>query len=144
MIDTATIPGVSAGDSIRPKGILHFTIGVRDHRAAATYYSDLLNCRHLRSNHRYAFMECGGTYFVLATMPNHVNPNGPADDGHHHAFIVEPDEFDRALKVLEARGIRLVRYSDEGHKSFPGRHAYFHDPDGNCIELIDLYDTQSE
>ena len=24
----------------------------------------------------------------------------------------------------------------------PGRHAYFHDPDGNCIEIIDLYKGQ--
>jgi catechol 2,3-dioxygenase-like lactoylglutathione lyase family enzyme len=142
MADAATLSEpVTAADSIRPKGILHFTIGVRDHHAAAKYYSELLNCRHMRSNQRYAFMECGGTYFVLAKMPNHVNPNGPDDDGHHHAFIVEPAEFDRALKVLEARGIRLVRYSDEGHQSFPGRHAYFHDPDGNCIELIDLYES---
>ncbi|MFZ1094599.1 MAG: hypothetical protein WAN75_36205 [Xanthobacteraceae bacterium] len=35
-----------------------------------------------------------------------------------------------------------MRYSDEGHTTFPGRHAYFHDPDGNCIEIIDLYKGQ--
>ena len=33
-------------------------------------------------------------------------------------------------------------YSDEGHTTFPGRYAYFHDPDGNCIEIIDLYKGQ--
>jgi catechol 2,3-dioxygenase-like lactoylglutathione lyase family enzyme len=131
-------PTVSASDRINTKGILHFTIGVRDHNEAAKFYSDLLGCKHLRSSRRYAFMECGGSYFVLASMPNHVNPNGPDDDSHHHAFIVDPPEFDRALEILKARGINLVRYSDEGHVTFPGRHAYFHDADGNCIELIDL------
>lgn len=136
MADTAR---VSPQDRIRPKGILHFTIGVRDHEAAARFYSDLLSCTHIRSNRRYSFMECGGTYFVLAKMPNHVNPNAPDDDGHHHAFIVEPAEFDRALEILAARNIRIVRRSDEGHATFPGRHVYFHDADGNCIELIDLY-----
>ena len=134
----------TAKDRIRPKGILHFTIGVRDHEAAAKFYADLLSCTHIRSNRRYAFMECGGTYFVLAKMPNHVAPNAPDDDGHHHAFIVDAPEFDRALEILAARDIRIVRRSDEGHTSFPGRHVYFHDADGNCIELIDLYPSESK
>src|SRR5262245_15094540 len=97
---SATRPVVTAADRISPKGILHFTIGVRDHIAAAKFYADLLSCTHIRSNRRYSFMECGGTYFVLARMPNHVNPNGPDDDGHHHAFIVDAAEFDRALDIL--------------------------------------------
>ena len=140
MSKSATRPAVKATDRINTKGILHFTIGVRDHEAAARFYADLLQCRHIRSTRRYAFMECGGSYFVLAKMPNHVNPNDPDDDGHHHAFIVDADEFDRALEILKARNIRLVKYSDEGHVTFPGRHAYFHDADGNCIELIHLFE----
>jgi catechol 2,3-dioxygenase-like lactoylglutathione lyase family enzyme len=40
---------------------------------------------------------------------------------------------------MKARGIELVKYSEEGHTTFPGRHAYFHDADGNGIEIIDLY-----
>jgi catechol 2,3-dioxygenase-like lactoylglutathione lyase family enzyme len=130
-------PAVTASDTIRTKGILHFTIGVRDHIAAAKFYSEILGCAHTRSTNRYSFMECGGSYFVLAKIPHHVNPNNPGEDAHHHAFIVDPSEFDRALAIMKARGVELVRYSDEGHITFPGRHAYFHDPDGNCIEIID-------
>jgi catechol 2,3-dioxygenase-like lactoylglutathione lyase family enzyme len=52
---------------------------------------------------------------------------------------VEADEFDRAMEILRARGIPLVKYSDRGHRSFPGRHAYFHDADGNAIEICTLY-----
>jgi catechol 2,3-dioxygenase-like lactoylglutathione lyase family enzyme len=130
-------PPVSARDAIPTKGILHFTIGVRDHNAAAKWYSDVLGCRHMRSTERYAFMECGGSYFVLAKMPNHVNPNGPGEESHHHAFIVAPEDFDRSMAIMKARGIALVSYSDQGHITFPGRHAYFHDADGNCIEIID-------
>ena len=136
--------GINQNSRIRPTGILHFTIGVRDHEAAAKFYSDLLSCRHIRSTSRYAFMECGGSYFVLAKMANHVNPNGPDEDAHHHAFIVEPQEFDRGMKVLEARGIRIIKYSDTGHLTFPGRHIYFHDTDGNCIELIDMWKETEE
>jgi catechol 2,3-dioxygenase-like lactoylglutathione lyase family enzyme len=128
---------VTPSDTIRTKGILHFTIGVRDHEAAATWYSEVLGCRIIRINRRYAFMECGGSFFVLARIPHHVNPNNPGEDAHHHAFIVDSQEFDRALAIMKARGVPLVRYSDEGHIVFPGRHAYFHDADGNCVEIID-------
>ncbi len=129
---------VAASDSINATGILHFTIGVRDHIAAAKYYSELLGCRHIRSNRRYSFMECCGQYFVLAKMADHVNPNKPGEDAHHHAFMVEADEFDRAMAILKARGIEIIKYEDTGHHTFPGRHAYFHDPDGNCLEIIHL------
>jgi catechol 2,3-dioxygenase-like lactoylglutathione lyase family enzyme len=130
-------PEVSAKDTIRTKGILHFTIGVRDHNAAAKWYSEILGCTHMRSTERYAFMECGGSYFVLAKSSHHVNPNDPGEDTHHHAFIVDKDEFERAMAIMKARGVTYVGYSDTGHITFPGRHAYFHDPDGNCIEIID-------
>ena len=128
---------VSASETVPTKGILHFTIGVRDHHAAAKWYAEVLGCTHIRSNSRYAFMACGGSYFVLAKIPHHVNPNNPGEDAHHHAFIVDPKDFDRSVAIMKARGVELVRYSDEGHVTFPGRHAYFHDADGNCIELID-------
>ena len=136
-------PAVTATDSIKTTGILHFTIGVRDHIAAAQFYCDVLGVKLLRSNRRYSFMECHGQYFVLAKMPNHVNPNEPGEEAHHHAFLVEKEEFDRAVEILFARGIALVKYSDEGHRSFPGRHAYFHDADGNAIEICYLY-TEEE
>ncbi len=132
-------PQASASDTIKTTGILHFTIGVRDHIAAAKFYSEVLGCTHMRSTERYSFMECGGSYFVLAKSSHHVNPNNPGEDTHHHAFMVAPEEFDRALAIMKARGIELVNYSDKGHITFPGRHAYFHDADGNCIEIIDLF-----
>jgi hypothetical protein len=56
--------------------------------------------------------------------------------------MVEPQEFDRALAILNARDIEVIKYSDQEHQTFPGRHAYFHDPDGNCIEIIDLYKSR--
>jgi catechol-2,3-dioxygenase len=138
-VPRGAVPKVTPSDRIKTTGILHFTIGVRDHIAAAKFYADVLSCKHMRSNERYSFMECGGTYFVLAKIPHHVNPNNPDEDAHHHAFLVEKGEFDRAMEILKVRGIRLVKYSDENHHSFPGRHAYFHDADGNCIEICYLY-----
>ena len=50
---TLATPAVAASDTIRTIGILHFTIGVRDHIAAAKFYSEVLGCKHTRSNERY-------------------------------------------------------------------------------------------
>ena len=124
---------------IRTTGILHFTISVRDHIASAKYYADLLGCEVLRSSDHFSFMKCGAAYFVLARMPGHVDPNPPGGTWHHTAFMVAPEEFDRAMQVLKGRGIKIIKYEDQGHGTFPGRHAYFHDPDGNCLEIIDLW-----
>ena len=123
--------------AIRTKGVLHFTISVRDHRAAAKYYSELIGCTITRINDHFAFMQSGEDHFVLARMDNHVNPNPPGGTHFHHAFIVDPPEFDRAYELLKARGVEILGYDVVGHRTFPGRHIYFHDPDGNGIEIAD-------
>lgn len=126
-----------ASDTIRTKGILHFTISVRDHEAAAKYYSELIGCEITRINNHFAFMRCGDDHFVLAKMANHVSPNPPRGTHFHHAFIVDPPEFDRAYQIVKDRGIDVLAYDEVGHRTFPGRHLYFHDPDGNGIEIVD-------
>jgi catechol 2,3-dioxygenase-like lactoylglutathione lyase family enzyme len=50
------------------------------------------------------------------------------------AFSVDPDEFDRALAVLRARG--LSHTVAEGRGSSPiARSVFFHDTEGNSLEL---------
>src|SRR3954465_15186066 len=112
MTDTArATPGGAATDTIRTTGTLHFTIGVRDHIAAAKFYSEVLGCRLMRSNEPFSFMQWGQSHFVLARIPHHVNPNNPGEDAHHHAFMVEPEEFDRALAIMKGRGAELANSS---------------------------------
>ena len=77
-------------------------------------------------------------------MDNHVNPNGPDEEAHHHLFLVETGDFDRAGEILMARNVRIVKYSDKGHRSFPGRHVYLRVVDGNAIEICDLYEDDQK
>jgi catechol 2,3-dioxygenase-like lactoylglutathione lyase family enzyme len=128
---------------IRTKGILHFTISVRDHERAAEYYADLLGCEIERISSHFAFMRCGDDRFVLARMPNHASPNPPGGTWFHHAFIVDPPEFDHAMAVIKARRIEILKHEDAGHRSFPGRHVYFHDPDGNGVEIYTTLESDS-
>jgi hypothetical protein len=62
---------------LHAKGILHFTISVRDHVKASEFYADLLGCEVERVSSHFAFMKAGQDFFVLYRNPEHVPPNGP-------------------------------------------------------------------
>jgi catechol 2,3-dioxygenase-like lactoylglutathione lyase family enzyme len=123
---------------IQTTGILHFTISVRDHAKSAEFYADTLGCVIERVTDHFAFMKTGSDYFVLYKNPDHVAPNGPGGTRFHHAFIVDGDAFDQASAALTARGYTNLLPDTKKHKSFPGRHFYFHDLDGNGIEITDV------
>ena len=124
---------------IQPKGVLHFTISVSELERSVRFYRDVLGCTYLRRNDTTAFMKAGEDYFVLTEMKGHVAPNPPGGTLFHHAFMVDTDAFDPALAFLEERGVEILLYEDAGHRTFAGRHAYFQDPDGNGIEIIDYH-----
>lgn len=123
---------------IEPTGILHFTIGVTDLEASRRFYEEVVGCTYWRQNDTTVFMKAGDDYFVLSRTGYHQPPNKGTDTLIHHAFTVAADEFDVAMAYLEEKGVDVLLYEDTGHRSFSGRHAYFHDPDGNAIEIIDL------
>ena len=133
--------GEAESRRVEPTGILHFTIGVTDLEKSRAFYEDVLGCSYWRQNRDTVFMRAGDDYFVLSRTGYHERPNRPGDTLIHHAFMVKGEDFDAAMAHLEANGVEVLLYEDQhsGHFSFPGRHAYFHDPDGNAIEIIDLH-----
>jgi len=44
----------------------------------------------------------------------------------------------RPKLFLARRGIRIFKEEDRRSGTFQGRSAYFHDPDRNVLEIIDL------
>jgi catechol 2,3-dioxygenase-like lactoylglutathione lyase family enzyme len=125
---------------VAPSGILHFTLSVTDIERARRFYEDIVGATYWRQNESTVFMCCGEHYFVLskARTNDHVPPNKGREILLHHAFLVQGEDFDAAVAHLEANGIEVLLYEDKGHRSFTGRHLYFHDPDGNAIEFIDF------
>jgi catechol 2,3-dioxygenase-like lactoylglutathione lyase family enzyme len=126
---------------VAPTGILHFTIGVTDLEKSRVFYEQVIGCTYWRQNQDTVFMRAGDDYFVLSRSGYHQRPNNPGDTLIHHAFKVAGEDFDAAMSYLEANEVEILLYEDQhsGHFSFPGRHAYFHDPDGNTIEIVDLH-----
>jgi catechol 2,3-dioxygenase-like lactoylglutathione lyase family enzyme len=51
---------------------------------------------------------------------------------------VSAPDYDAAKAFLAQRGIRIFKEEDRRSGTFQGRSAYFHDPDRNVIEIIDL------
>jgi len=127
-----------AARRVRATGILHFTIGVTDLEVSRRFYEDVVGCTYWRQNDTTVFMKAGENYFVLSKTGYHQRPNKPGDSLIHHAFMVDGADFNAAMAHLEDQGVDVLLYEDTGHRSFSGRHAYFHDPDGNGIEIIDF------
>lgn len=123
---------------VKPTGILHFSIGVTDLERSRRFYEDVVGCTFWRGNDTTVFMRCGDDYFVLSRTGYHTPPNRGRDTLIHHAFVIAPEHFDAACAHLEVSGVEVLLYEDTGHRSFTGRHLYFHDPDGNAIEFIDF------
>jgi catechol 2,3-dioxygenase-like lactoylglutathione lyase family enzyme len=126
---------------VKPSGILHFTLSVTDLDRARAFYEDVIGATFWRKNDTSVFMRCGEQYFVLARTGYHTPQNRGRDSLVHHAFMFQGEDFDAALAHVESQGVEVLLYEDKGHRSFTGRHAYFHDPDGNAIEFIDYHGT---
>jgi catechol 2,3-dioxygenase-like lactoylglutathione lyase family enzyme len=123
---------------LKTKGVLHFTIPVKDLDRSEKFYTQVLGMEKLRRNDHMVFMRSGQDCFVLTYSENDIDPNRDVAHDIHHAFLVSADEYDRAKKFLPAQGVRIFKEEDRRQGTFRGRSAYFHDPDRNVIEIIDL------
>ena len=128
---------------VKPSRVLHFTLSVTDLDRAQKFYEEVVGCTFWRRNESTVFMRCGDDHVVLSRTGYHTPQNRGRDTLIHHAFVVQGEDFDAAVGHVDACGIEVLLYEDTGHRGFPGRHAYFHDPDGNCIELVDLREPGS-
>jgi catechol 2,3-dioxygenase-like lactoylglutathione lyase family enzyme len=123
---------------LKTQGVLHFTIPVKDLDRSEKFYTEVLGMEKIRRNNHMVFMRAGADCFVLTYSENPIDPNrGDAHDI-HHAFRVTAQEYDRAMSFLPSVGVAIFRQEDRRKGTFQGRSAYFHDPDRNVIEIIDL------
>jgi catechol 2,3-dioxygenase-like lactoylglutathione lyase family enzyme len=84
------------------------------------------------------FMRCGEANFVLTLSENPIDPNKGDKHEIHTAFLVTAQDYDRAKQILAEHNVRVFKEEDRRSGTFQGRSAYFHDPDRNVIEIIDL------
>jgi catechol 2,3-dioxygenase-like lactoylglutathione lyase family enzyme len=118
--------------------LVHFTIPVTDLDQAEAFYTGLLGLTKVRRSPHMCFLRCGDDLFVLTRSERPIDPNPPNRHEIHTAFLVQGSAYDAALQTLAAQGVPVFLEESRERGTFQGRSAYFHDPDGNVLELIDL------
>jgi len=128
---------------IKTKGVAHFTLPVTDTVRSMAFYVDNLGMTPIQVNHErgMVFLDCGGDCIILAKSDAKIDPD---DHDVHHAFIVDPDEYDAAKEQLKASGVEVFFEEDRQGGAVNGPRAYFHDPDGNVLEIINLTGYKGE
>jgi glyoxylase I family protein len=124
--------------SFHVERIDHVVLRVRNLDGMVRFYEQALGFKVERTIDRLKLVQMRAGASMLDLIEHDRPPNLPADNGgnmDHLAFRVEP--FDRdaiaaRLKPLGATvGEAVQRYGAEG----TGPSVYFHDPEGNQIEL---------
>jgi catechol 2,3-dioxygenase-like lactoylglutathione lyase family enzyme len=123
---------------MKAEAVLHFTIPVKDLDRSEAFYTEILGLTKVRRNNHMVFMRCNDQYFVLTLSENPINPNVGDKHDIHTAFIYRGERYDQMKTFVAGKGHPIFKEEMREHGTFRGRSAYFHDPDRNVIELMDL------
>ena len=126
---------------IKTKGIYHIGIPVNDVERAVKFYTEVLGMKVAKLNRddmggglNRADLRSGNDMVVLFQRPRPTQKNALDEDGAtHHAFIVDTDDFELAVKKMQDWGVKIHDVATVERQS--GRGFYFFDPDGNLLQL---------
>jgi glyoxylase I family protein len=111
---------------VKPTGVHHVSICVRDADAALAFYRDVLGMSELPRpdlgpGH---WLDAGGQQVHL------MESDAPPPAANH--FAIRVDDLDEAVTDLEGHGVTVHRVQ---HIAGAGHQAFLHDPWGNFLEL---------
>jgi glyoxylase I family protein len=121
-------------------GMAHFSIPVSDLGNSTRFYCDIVGCTHIMTtpDKRMAFIDAGGDCLILVKHDPPINPAIDDHNGVHHSFKVAKGDYRAALDNLRSNGVEVFFEEDRQGGVVNGPRAYFRDPDGTCLEYIDL------
>lgn len=122
---------------IETKGVVHFSIPVSDLARSREFYTQLLGLKLVAAppGSGMVFLRTGPDYVVLCKSRTPIASNVADETLVHHAFMVDPEQYDEAKAFLRDRGVGILFEEDRKHGVFVGRQFYFHDPDRNVLEI---------
>lgn len=112
---------------MRPLGIHHVSINVRDTDEAASFYVDVLGLTRRSDRPNFSF---AGAWLDLAGQQVHLI-EGTVPDANGQHFAIRVDDIDATVRELRERGVTVSDAKPVGS----GRQAFLHDPSGNLVEL---------
>ena len=116
--------------------VLETVLYYSDAERTERYYTDVLGMRLLdREPGRSLFFRVGDSIFLLfkaeETLQGRTLPGHGATGPIHTCFLAPEEEYERWKSYLSSRGIPIIRET-----RWPrGLSFYFHDPDGNLLEI---------
>lgn len=124
---------------IKTKGVVHFTLAVSDIERSEKFYVDLLGMEVVLRVPPLGivFLRSGDDIFLIVRGATPPAPEPGHEQRIYHAFLVDHDKYDEALQHLRSNGVAIIQEEHRTEGVFPGRMAYFHDPDRNVLELYD-------
>jgi glyoxylase I family protein len=115
---------------MKPLGVHHVSINVRDVDEAALFYIELLGLVRRKDRPDFGF---AGAWLDAGSQQVHlIEGDPPAAVGQH--FALQVDDLDGALAELRALGVAVSDASPVG----TARQAFLSDPSGNGVELHEV------
>jgi glyoxylase I family protein len=112
---------------MKPAGLHHVSINVRDVGAALDFYTRLLGLTERTDRPDFSF---GGAWLDAGDQQVHlIDADVPPSHGQHFALAVT--DLDSAVAELRGQGVAVTEPVTVGR----GRQAFIHDPAGNRVEL---------
>jgi len=126
---------------IKTKGIYHIGIPVDDMDRAVKFYTEVLGMTIAKLDRddmggglARADLRSGDGMVVLFQRPKPLEKNALEEDGAtHHAFIVDREDFELAVKKMKDWGVKVHSTPKVDRPS--GRGFYFFDTEGNLLQL---------
>ena len=126
-------------EGLKLTGVNHVVYAVKNMERAKRFYTEILGLVEVPTavdSDRIVWFMCGPASMVhlvesdIAPVPRPI----------HVAF--EVDDFDSAVKSLEAGGVPLIR--GPGERTDGQRFAFFHDTEGNLLEICTAGTTTTD
>lgn len=110
---------------------------------SVAFYRDIVGLELVTQAERISFFRSGKDAVVLARVDDLPHALFANARNMHHAFIVETRDYELSLRFLASRGVEVFLQEERelDYGVFAGRSAYFRDPDGSILEIIDLAAT---
>jgi glyoxylase I family protein len=122
---------------IANQGLAHIGLPVSNMERSVRFYCDVVGCKLLRADSRYAFLDANGTCVLLCLQNEPVN-RPDALDWLHHAFIVSEEALVGIADHLRSHGVAVEETEDRRNGVINGPRVYFRDPDGTRLEFIHM------
>ncbi len=118
---------------IATSGLNHLALPVKDPERSARFYADLFNMEITLSSPDVAFLATTGGTDLIALGRSDVEVVSSRDTM-HFGFVVTPEQFDEAVRTIEAKSVKKV---SEPSRREMGRYIFIEDPDGYTVEIFE-------